>query len=139
MTLPHHLGRAAAVLAFFGFVTGLLLAQAMTGKLDADVGSLVAAHLNALLGMAWIVAYAWSLPLLRYTDTTKARLGWTIVGVNYANWLVTAVKAFLHVKGVGIDGNGANDAVFAVLGATVVAPSLLAAVAWVWGFGVRKD
>jgi hydroxylaminobenzene mutase len=118
-----------------GLLTGLPLAQAMTGKLDADIGSLVAAHLNALLGMAWIVACAWSLPLLKYGATGLARIGWTLVVCNYSNWLVTFIKAFLHVKGVGFGGNPANDAVFGVLGVTVVVPALVAGGAWVGGWG----
>lgn len=138
MSLAHRVGRAAALLTLLGLLTGLPLAWAMSGKLDADVGALIAAHLNALIGAGWMIGLAWSLPMLRFGPVGCTRLAWLTTVANYANWAVTLGKAFLHVKGVGATGDAANDIVFGVLGATVVAPALVAGAVWVYGFGGQR-
>ncbi|MSP91171.1 MAG: hypothetical protein EXR79_05120 [Myxococcales bacterium] len=138
MTLAHRLGRAAALLTLLGLLTGLPLAQAMSGQVNADVGSLIAAHLNALTGAGWMIGLAWSLPMLRYGEVGLTRLAWLTTVCNYANWAVTLGKAFLRVKGVGATGDLANDVVFGLLGALVVAPAIVAGAAWVYGFGGRR-
>ncbi|MSP24027.1 MAG: hypothetical protein EXR75_02460 [Myxococcales bacterium] len=138
MTLAHRLGQAAALLFLLGLLTGGALASAMTGGLDADVSTVVAAHLNALLGAFWIAAVAASLPLMRYGDVGLSRLALATVVPAYANWLITLVKAFLRVAGVSAGGSSANNAVFAALSVAVVVPSLVAATAWFLGFGPSK-
>lgn len=130
---------AGAALMVIAFATGALLAAAMTKKVDADVGEVVAAHLNALFGCLWLVALAFTLPMLRFGDVGKKRLVIATALPAYANWLVTAVKSFLYVKGVEPTGHGANDIVFGVLTVLVVLPSFGSAIAWTWGFfGARS-
>jgi hydroxylaminobenzene mutase len=124
---------AGAGLLVLAFATGVLLAQAMTKKIDADVHEIVAAHLNAVLGCLWIIALAYTLPMLRYGAVGRRRLVYATVLPAYANWLVTAVKSFFHVTGVGLTGDAANDVVFVTLGVLVVAPSFVSAIAWTYG------
>ena len=86
------------------------------------------------------VALALTLSLLRYGEHGKRRLVVVTLVPAYMNWLVTVVKSFLHVKGVDVTGDGANNAVFAALNATVVVPSFGSAIAWLYGFyGTAKN
>lgn len=133
------LGRSAAMLIVIALLTGFLVAAAMTGKVDADVHAMLASHLNALLGAFWMLGVAWSLPLLRLDARGMTRLAWLTIVPNYANWLVTAVKAFLKVAGVEASADGRNNLVFGLLTALVVLPSLAGAVLWVWAFGRKAD
>lgn len=132
------LGAGGALLILLGLLTGGYVAAAQTGKLPVDPHAALASHLNALLGAFFAFAVAWSLPLLRYGPVGQRRLAWAVLVSNYANWIVTAVKAALHVSGVDYTGQGANDAIFGVLTATVVLPSLVAAFFWVLGFRAPK-
>ena len=125
--------QAAAWLMVVGLATGGFVASAMTGQVAADPHAALASHLNALLGSLWMVAVAWTLPMLRYGPRGRRRLALGLIVANYANWLVTAVKAFLHVAGVGPGGSAANNAVFGALTLLVVIPALGSALAWAWG------
>lgn len=128
---------AGALLLLVGLLTGGLLAMAMTGKTMATVHDIRAAHLNAILGCFWICAYAATIPMLGFGERGARWLALLTIVPNYGNWLITTVKAFLHVAGVGLDGDASNDAVFMTLNAVVVVPSLAAAAAWVYGLYVR--
>lgn len=133
------LTRNAAILMAIGLLTGTFVSAAMTGKVDADPGAALASHLNALLGCFWMVAVAWSMPMLRYSEAGLARLAWATTVPNYANWAVTVLKAFLKVKGIDFVSEGKNDLVFGLLTLLVVIPSFAAAGAWVYGFfGAKK-
>ena len=125
--------RSAAVLMLVGLLTGVLVSAAMTGKIPADPHAMLASHLNALLGALWMVAVAWSLPMTRLGERGRARLAWGVTAANYANWIITLVKAFLKVSGVDVVGEPVNDAVFSALTLSVVLPSLAVAAVWVWG------
>lgn len=131
------LARASAWLVVLGLATGGLVSGAMTGKLPADPHTALASHLNALLGALLMLGVAWTLPMLRYSAVGQRRLAWGFILANYANWFVTAVKAFLHVSGVDRTGEPRNDAIFAALTLFVVLPSLASALAWAWGFNRR--
>ena len=128
------LTRNAAVLMAIGLATGIFVAAAMTRKVDAEAHAALASHLNALLGCFWMVAVAYSMPMLRYGEAGQARLAWLTTLPNFANWIITALKAFLRVSGVDATGELKNDLVFGLLTAFVVIPSFLAAGAWVYGF-----
>ncbi len=126
-----------ALLLLIGLLTGGLLAAAMNGKVMATVHDVRAAHLNAVLGCFWICAYAATMPMLGFGERGARRLAILTIIPNYGNWLITTVKAFLHVAGVALDGDSKNDAVFTALTAVVVVPSLVAAGAWVYGLYIR--
>lgn len=128
------LAQAAAWLFLLGLLTGGYVAAAATGKVPATPRDALGSHLNALLGTFLLLGVGWSLPLLRYGPVGQRRLAWAFIVANYANWFVTAVKAWLHVTGVDFTGEPRNDAIFVTLTASVVLPSLAAAVAWVYGF-----
>lgn len=129
------LARAAAWLLLLGLLTGIYVSAAMTGKVPADAHAALASHLNAILGAFLLLGVAVTLPLLRFGPVGQRRLAWAFIVANFANWLVTAVKAWLGVSGVDYTGDPANDAIFAALTLGVVLPSLLAAGGWVWGLG----
>ncbi len=123
-----------AVLLLLGLLTGFYISAAMGQRLDVDVHSTVAAHLNAFLGAFWIFGVAWTLPMLRYGPVGQRRLSLAVIAPNYANWLITCLKAAVHVAGVDLGPSLANNAVLAGLTLFVVLPSLGAAVAWIAGF-----
>ena len=138
-SLQRKTAAAAAILMVIAFLGGVLLGAAQTKKIDADVGAVVAAHLNALLGSLWLGVLAFTLPMLRYGDVGKRRLVLATALPAYANWLVTTVKAFFHVAGVEPTGDSANDIVFGTLTALVVIPSFVAAIAWAYGLLGPRD
>src|SRR5450755_3943440 len=80
----------AAVLMAIGLLTGIFVAAAMVGKANADPHAALASHLNALLGCFWMVAVAYSMPMLRYGEQGQRRLVWLTTLPNYANWIITA-------------------------------------------------
>lgn len=129
--------RAGAILLFGGMITGLLVAAAMTGKVGADGRMVLGAHLNAILGAFILFGFAMSLKYMKYGETGLRRISLTLIVSNYANWLVTILKAFLHVHGVDATGQGKNDLVFGLLTAFVVLPSFVGIFYWVIGF--KKD
>ena len=51
------------------------------------------------LGCLWLVALAYTLPMLRYGEVGRKRLVLITAIPAYANWLVTTVKSFFHVAG----------------------------------------
>lgn len=128
------LAKAAAWALLLGFLTGVYAAAAAGGMLPVDARSALAAHLNALIGGLLLLGVAYSLQFLRYGPQGKSRLGWAFIVAVYANWLLTAVKAALHVRSINWTGEPANDAVYVALLLLVIAPSLGGAAAWAAGF-----
>ena len=131
--LQHWLTQHAARLILLGLLTGGLIAAAMSGQISADPHTLVAAHLNAMLGAFWVLGVAWSLPQVGLQPHAMRWMARCLVGAQYGNWAVTALKSFWHVAGVGLTDDAANNAIFAALNALVVLPSLIAAGLWLWG------
>ena len=131
--LQRRVAAAGAMLLVIGFATGAILAAAMTKKVNADTHEVVAAHLNAIFGALWIVALAFTLPMLRFGDRGKARLALVTIVPAYSNWLITLVKSFLFVTGVEPTSDGTNTAVFVALTIFVVTPSFVSAIAWTYG------
>ena len=126
---------SGAVLFALGMLTGLWSAIALTGKVKVGIPHLaLAAHLNALFGGLWLIALAFTMPMLSYGEAAKRRLFLATLVPAYANWLVTVLASFLGVAGLDYTGDHANDAVAFLLQATVVLPSLVATEAWAWGF-----
>ncbi len=132
------LTRNAAILMALGLLTGAFVSAAMTGKVPADSHAALASHLNALMGCFWMVAVAFSMPMLRYGEKGLQRLVWLTTLANFSNWIITAFKAFLRVPGVDYVGEAKNDLVFGLLTLFVVLPSFAAAGAWVYGFYGKK-
>ncbi len=131
--LQRKTGLAAALLMLFGLLTGVFVSAAMTDKVNADAHSALASHLNALLGSFWVIAVAVTIPWLRFSIVGCRRLVVVTIVPNVANWLLTALKAFWHVRGVDVTGQSQNDIIFGLLTAFVVLPSLVSASAWVYG------
>jgi hypothetical protein len=71
--------------------------------------------------------------MLRFGVVGTRRLVVVSVLPAYGNWLITVIKSFVHVKGVDLTGDQANDVVFAALNAVVVIPSFAAAIGWTYG------
>jgi hydroxylaminobenzene mutase len=132
--IQRFLGQAGAVLILLGLFTGFYVAAAMTGQVPANGHMALSSHLNALLGAFWIFAVAWSVPLLGFGEVGLRRLAWGVVIANYANWGITAVKAWLNVAGIDFVGKTANDVVFIALSVFVVVPALATGIAWVVAF-----
>ena len=128
------LTRNAAIVMAIGLLTGVFVAAAMTKQVNADAHAALASHLNAVLGCFWMVSVAYSMPMLRYGETGLRRLGWLTTIPNVGNWIITALKAVLHVSGVAATGESKNDLVFGLSTVFVVVPSFAAVGAWIYGF-----
>jgi hypothetical protein len=89
--------------------------------------------LNALLGGIFVLGVGWSMPFVHLSVVGKKRIAVLFIGSNFANWIITAVKALLHVSGVDPSGNAANVGVFVALTLFVVLPSFAATVGWIVG------
>jgi (hydroxyamino)benzene mutase len=127
------LARAAAILLVISLLTGIYLAAAMTGKISADPGTVVAAHIGAFLGCFWMIGLGWSMPMLGYGDRGLTRLAWVTIVPTYFNWLITSFKALWKVRGVEATGDSHNDTIFALLTVLVVIPSFVGSIGWVYG------
>ena len=137
--LSRQLAQAGAWLFAAGMITGLWAAAVLTERVAVPIPRLaLAAHLNGILGGLWLIAVAWTIPLLRYGDRGLGRLTALVAVAAWANWLITLAASVLGVRGLEYTGNGANDAVALLLQLFVVLPSLIGAVAWAWGFGERR-
>lgn len=128
------LAKSGAILILLGLLSGALVAFAMTGQIDADAGSALAAHLNAIIGGLLLFGVAYTIPMLCYDNKWKSRLSWLMIVGNFANFIITSIKSFLHVLGVGITADSTNNIVYFGLTLFVVLPSIIAAVIWVLGF-----
>lgn len=123
--------RQAAILITLALLTGFGVAAAMTGKVHAEPRAMLASHLNALLGAFWVLGVGLSMPWVRWGPRGRRTLARTVVGAQYANWLVTGLKSFLGVAGLEWTSNAHNNAIFGALTLGVVLPSLGASIAWI--------
>jgi (hydroxyamino)benzene mutase len=137
--IPARLARAGAWLFAVGMITGLWAGLVLTEKVPVRIPRLaLAAHLNAILGAFWLIAVASTLDRLRYGETGRRRLAIGVAASAWANWLITLIASVLGVRGLEYTTDPANNIVAALLQVFVVAPSLIAAVAWAWGFGTER-
>lgn len=138
--LQRRVAARGAVLMAIGMVTGIWSGVALSGKVVVAIPRLaLAAHLNALMGCFWLVALAFTLPMLSYTEKGKERLATLTLLPTYGNWLVTLIASFVGVRGIAFTGERANDVIAVFLLAIVVAPALVATIAWAWGFRRRPS
>jgi hydroxylaminobenzene mutase len=134
--LQHRVARAGAWLFAVGLVTGIWVAVVLTGKVVVPIPRLaLAAHLNGILGGLWLIAVAATLDRMRYGLAGRRRLALVVMVATWANWLITLVASVLGVRGLEYTTDARNNAIAVLLELFVVAPSLLGAVAWAWGFG----
>ncbi|MDQ3585792.1 MAG: hypothetical protein ACR2GW_02385 [Pyrinomonadaceae bacterium] len=142
--LQKKLAAAGALLFFIGMLTGLWTAAAITNKFGINADArltpqlALAAHLNGLLGGLWLIAVAWSLQFLHYTERGLRRLALAVAIPAYANWLVTLVASFLGVNGLDYTGDLKNDVIAFLLQTLVVLPTLVASGFWAWGFTKKR-
>ncbi len=138
MILPEYLppqrtlARSAAWLGLLSMLLGFSLAFADRYGLDRH--ELLAAHRNALLGVFWLVAVAWSMPMLRYGPAGQGRLALALVVANWFNCLIPFGRAFTEVDGRTFSGEPLNDAFFLALTFTVHLPALVGSIGWIDGF-----
>lgn len=133
--LQRKIAARGATLMAIGMLTGLWSGVALSGKVAVAIPRLaLAAHLNALMGCFWLLALAFTLPMLSYGEKGKQRLATLTLLPTYGNWFVTLIASFIGVRGLSFTGNRANDIIAVLLLAVVVAPALVATIAWAWGF-----
>ena len=137
--IQRRLAAAGALLFAIGIVTGLWSAAALTGKVVVPIPHLaLAAHLNGILGGLWLLAVAFTFPFLRYGERGLGRLAVVAALPAWANWLITTLASLLGVRGIELTGVRQNDLVAVLLDLFVVMPTLVAVVAWAWGFRRAK-
>jgi len=81
MTTDKHtlfLVKSGVLLILVGLATGALVTFAMTGVVNADPNSALAAHLNGIIGGLLILGLAYTMPMLRYDDRVKSLLSLVI-------------------------------------------------------------
>jgi (hydroxyamino)benzene mutase len=127
------LAKSASILIMLGLFTGLYISMAMTGAVEANPSMVVSSHLNALLGGFWLLGVGWSLRWCSLDPKKANWMMWLLIVSNYANWLVTAIKALFNVHAVEFNGQSANDVLHLMLVLTVVIPSIVGCALWVWG------
>ncbi len=138
MILPEYLpaqrdlAKVAAGLALLSMLLGLSLAFA--DDLDLARAELLAAHQNALMGTFWLIAVAWSLPMLQYGPAGQGRLAWALILGTVANALLPIGRAWFDVEGRRFTGDNVNDAFLIALNLTVTLPCLAGTLGWVFGF-----
>ena len=136
--LRRRLAAAGATLFAVGMVTGLWSAVVLTEQVKVPIPRLaLAAHLNGILGGLWLIAVAWSLPLLRYGERGQRRLASLVMLATWANWLITLIASALGVRGLEYTRDPVNNVIAALLQLFVVLPALAGAGAWAWGFRAR--
>ena len=129
---------SAAWLMVVGLLIGILVAAAMTGQLNASPQSMLAAHLNGLLGCFWLIGVAWTLPMMTYRPTILRLFMRLIILSVWANCLFTLLKAFWQVSGLAYTGDPKNNLIAGGLQVLVVLPALVGAIAWAWGLRSPK-
>jgi len=122
---------AATSLFPVGALTGILIPTAVAD--EHRFARLLASHLNAILGCFWLLGLAWTLPRLQLSDGQLKALCLMTMLSAWANWGVTLVKAYMGHAALDWDDGGANGVLWIALVATVVLPTLGAAVLWVLG------
>ena len=135
--LQRKVAARAAVLMAIGMFTGIWSGLALAGKVKVDIPHLaLAAHLNALFGCFWLIAIAFTLPMLSFDAKQKERLTTAALLPTYGNWLITLIASFVGERGLEFTGKVGNDVIAALLILVVVLPAL--AVSTLWALGFRK-
>ncbi len=133
--LQRRVAARAVVLLVIAMLTGGWAGIALAGKVVIPIPHLaLAAHLNALLGGIWLLAFSFTLPMLAYGEKAKERLAWLQLIPNYGNWFVTLIASFWGVRGIAFTGDTKNDIIAAALILVVVLPALAGTLGWAWGF-----
>lgn len=133
-TEARRLAYHAAIQYVLALLTGGLAAFALSGQLGAADGRIMlGAHVTAITGTLIMLGVAYTMPMLHYGPVGRSRVALGFLIATYSNWIISSGKAFLFVHGVGATGQLSNDVVFGLLNVFVVAPSLVAAVAWALG------
>ena len=125
--------RSAAWLLLVSFLTGGYAGAALAGKIPVDGHAALASHTSGILGALTLFALAFCQPLISLSDLGKRRLAWLMIVPMWSNWLITAVKAAVHARGIDLVGERTNDTIFGLLNVFVVLPTLAATGAWVFG------
>jgi len=131
--IPRKLYLQGAVLFGLGALTGIGVSAAFTGKVDANSGFMLAAHLNALMGCFWLICLGVTWDRISLSAGQAMVLRRCTLVAAYANWAVTLVKSLLNVQGIDYLGQTSNDIVFGVLTLTVVIPTFIASGLWIHG------
>jgi (hydroxyamino)benzene mutase len=133
--LQRRVAASGAILLAIGMVTGLWSGAALSGMVVVAIPRLaLAAHLNCLMGCFWLLGFAFTLPMLSYSDRGKQRLATVMLVATYANWLITLIASFLGVRGISFLGELRNDVIAVLLFGFVVGPALVGSIVWAWGF-----
>jgi hydroxylaminobenzene mutase len=102
------------------------------GLIEASVPSMLASHLNGLLGGFWMLGVSYSLRWCHASEAQLKRMALLIITANYMNWLITLIKALCAVSAITwIKGQTANNLIHVLLIVGVVAPALWGSGMWV--------
>jgi hypothetical protein len=130
-----HLSFYAAVLWFASLAIGGLAGLALGGQVDFYDGKIMlGAHLAGGMGALFLVAVAYTLPMLSLKPSHLRTLVWSTILANFSNTMISAFKAFLGVHGTAPVGGGSNILIFVLLNVFVVIPSFVGAGLWIYGF-----
>lgn len=135
ITIQRKMAQCGVTLFLIGLITGIWSAAALTGKVFLPMPRLaLAAHLNGLLGGLWLLAVAFTVPMLAYSERQARRLYCLVAVPAWGNWFITLVASWFGVNGLQYNLDMANNAIAFLLQTVVVLPSLVGSAYWLRGF-----
>ncbi len=121
-------GRLRAQMVFHGvlvFVLGLLAGfpygQVITGGMEGSERAWRMAHLEGVLNGMLVIAIAGAAPGLTLTPRQHVLLAWSLIGAGYGNVVASVIGAWTGERGLALGDSAANNLVFALFVAAIVA------------------
>ena len=128
-----------ALMMFLGMVYGLYVALVMTGAAPGHPEIALGSHLNAIFGALWLLCMGWSLKLTSLSPRLlQLAVRSTLIGA-WANWIISALKAFTGDVAISFSGVSTNDALFTARIVLVIIPCLVGPGIWAWGLRPGLD
>lgn len=109
-----------AVIAL-GLLAGFPYGQVITGGMEGSERAWRMAHLEGVLNGMLVLAVAGVAPALALSPRQHALLAWSLVGAGYGNVVASVIGAWTGQRGLALADSAANNLVFALFVAAIVA------------------
>jgi hypothetical protein len=131
--LRRRIAQFAALEFMLAILDGAMISLALMGVIDADHHILLGAHVATLTGALLLLGFGWSVDLMRTTEGQTKLAAHALIAATLGNWAISTFKAFWHVHGVQLTGEGKNDTIVGLLTVFVVAPTFVGGGLWIYG------
>src|SRR5690349_9895960 len=101
-TVTRRVAQAGVALLLMALLIGMWAGLALSGQAPGDGKILLGAHVTAVTGGLWALAFGWTQPMLRLEDAARRRLAWLVVAPQFANAAIGFAKGLAGVHGVGL-------------------------------------